>query len=95
MIANPFESTTLLGVALMVSTGIRVSELVGIDCRDIDLAGRAVRIVGKGRRERFVYLANSWVVELTLAYLRMRDAFGIQDQRLDDMVTRASINNIR
>lgn len=66
----------------MVSTGVRVAELVGISCQDIDLAGRAVRITGKGRRERLVYLTNDWVTELTEAYIATRDALGVEHQRL-------------
>ncbi len=46
-LARPHDATTLLAVALMVATGARVSELVGLRCRDIDLPGRTVRIVGK------------------------------------------------
>lgn len=38
----------------LYATGIRVSELVGIDLRDVDLAGRHVRVFGKRRRERVV-----------------------------------------
>lgn len=55
---RPHESTTLLAVALMVATGIRVNESVNIKCRDIDLPGRALRLMGKGRRERQVFLTN-------------------------------------
>lgn len=38
----------------LYSTGIRASELVGIDQADIDRQGRLVRIRGKGRKERIV-----------------------------------------
>jgi integrase/recombinase XerC len=38
----------------LYSTGIRASELVGIDLGDIDRHGRLVRIRGKGRKERIV-----------------------------------------
>ena len=57
----PHETTTLLAVALMVATGVRVNEVVSIQCQDIDLAGRQLRIVGKGRRERHVFLTNDWL----------------------------------
>jgi integrase len=45
---RPHQSTTLLAVALMVATGVRVHEVVGLRCRDIDLAGRTVRLVRGG-----------------------------------------------
>jgi integrase/recombinase XerC len=38
----------------LYSTGIRASELVGIDHGDIDRQGRLIRIRGKGRKERIV-----------------------------------------
>ena len=38
----------------LYSTGIRASELVGIDHPDIDRSGRVIRVRGKGRKERIV-----------------------------------------
>lgn len=69
---RPHEATTLLAVALMVATGVRVHEVVGIKCQDIDLPSRAIRLLGKGRRERHVYLTNDWITDLTSAYLEAR-----------------------
>ncbi len=74
---RPHESTTLLAVALMVATGVRVNEVVSIKCQDIDLPGRSLRIVGKGRRERQVFLTNDWITGLTRAYLKTRAALGL------------------
>jgi site-specific recombinase XerD len=79
---RPHPSTTLLAVALMVATGVRVNEVVEIDCRDIDLPGRTLRIVGKGRRERQVFLPNDWIAGLMRAYLGVRSELGIQHARL-------------
>lgn len=79
---RPHESTTLLAVALMVSTGVRVHEVVGFRCQDIDLAGRAIRLIGKGRRERQVFLTNDWITDLTEAYLEVRGALGLDHSRL-------------
>ena len=38
----------------MYSTGIRVSELVGLDAADIDFSGKTIRVTGKGNVERIV-----------------------------------------
>lgn len=82
VLERPHESTTLLGVALMVSTGVRVNELVSIRCQDIDLASRGVRILGKGRREREVFLPNDWIQGLAGAYLRTRTSLGVEHAQL-------------
>jgi site-specific recombinase XerD len=79
---RPHESTTLLAVALMVATGVRVNEVVGIRCADIDLPGRSLRIIGKGRRERQVFLTNDWLEALTTAYLATRTALGVSHVHL-------------
>jgi integrase/recombinase XerD len=82
VLRRPHESTTLLAVALMVATGVRVNEVVGIECHDIDLPGRSLRLVGKGRRERQVFLTNDWITGLTRAYLKTRTALGLKHPRL-------------
>lgn len=79
---RPHESTTLLAVALMVATGVRVNEVVGIRCQDIDLPGRAMRLLGKGRRERQVFLTNDWITSFTGAYIDARSTINPQHPRL-------------
>lgn len=79
---RPHESTTLLAVTLMVATGIRVNESVTIKCADVDLPGRALRLVGKGRRERQVFLTNDWLASLTKAYIEARSSFNIDHPHL-------------
>jgi integrase/recombinase XerC len=41
-------------IELLYATGIRVSELCGLDIGDVDDERRTVRVLGKGRRERVV-----------------------------------------
>ena len=41
-------------VELLYASGLRVSELAGLDLRDVDLAEMTVRVLGKGRKERIV-----------------------------------------
>jgi len=39
---------------LFYASGLRLSELVGLDISDVNLASRVVRVMGKGRKERIV-----------------------------------------
>jgi len=39
---------------MLYATGVRISELVGLDLADIDLADGVARVMGKGGRERIV-----------------------------------------
>jgi integrase/recombinase XerD len=77
VLPRPHEGTTLLAVVLMVATGVRVHEVVSITCADVDLAGAALRILGKGSRERQVFLTNDWIKTLLRAYLTTRRVLGV------------------
>lgn len=58
-------------ITLFLNCGMRLSELVGIDLRDIDRELRSVRVVGKGSKERIVYLNDACRAALT-EYLKLR-----------------------
>ena len=59
-IKNDTESKSRLRdytiVLLFLNCGMRVSELVGINIADIDRELRSMRVVGKGNKERIIYL---------------------------------------
>ncbi|MGH9744703.1 MAG: tyrosine recombinase XerC [Candidatus Acidiferrales bacterium] len=44
---------------LLYASGLRVSELVGLNLGDIDRRGQMLRVLGKGRKERVVPYGNS------------------------------------
>jgi integrase/recombinase XerC len=70
LLAAP-DDATLLGardraiLETLYSTGIRVSELVGINRGDVDEAGQAIIIRGKGRKERIVPLGSHALTALS------------------------------
>lgn len=72
------NNQTLLGardraiLETLYSTGIRVSEVVGINRGDLDESGEAVLIRGKGRRERLVPLGSHALTALR-HYIAMHD----------------------
>ncbi len=49
----------LLILELLYGSGLRLSELHGMDCEEIDLSGGQVAVRGKGRKERVVPLTAS------------------------------------
>jgi integrase/recombinase XerC len=57
---------------LFYSTGLRISELRGIDGRDLDLLAGSVKVRGKGRKERIVPIGGPAQRALR-AYERARD----------------------
>jgi integrase/recombinase XerC len=63
---------------LFYASGIRLSELVALDLEDVDLAGRMVRVMGKGRKERIVPF-NPKAAAALKAWLRDRVALTRRD----------------
>ena len=55
------------------STGMRLSELVGLDMDDMDLAGDQIRVRGKGKKERQLPVGRPAVTALR-HYFPLRDA---------------------
>jgi len=73
---EPTRDTAVL--ELLYSTGMRCSEIVGLRHQDVDFANRSLRIVGKGRKERWVPFGNPASMALS-AYLESRGQIGGAD----------------
>jgi integrase/recombinase XerC len=58
---------------LFYASGLRLSELVGLDLGDVNLNGRMVRVLGKGGKERIVPFNRSTETALR-AWLRDRES---------------------
>jgi len=56
----------------LYSTGLRVSELVSLDCEQVDLDRREFMVRGKGKKPRIVFLSDR-AVDAISAYLKARD----------------------
>ncbi|HEX7196354.1 MAG TPA: tyrosine-type recombinase/integrase [Candidatus Limnocylindria bacterium] len=74
---SPPDATALVAVALMITTGMRVGELVVIRTADVDLSNQSIYVTGKGRRERVVYLPSPWLRDLLAAYLHTREGLQV------------------
>ncbi len=59
-------------ITLLLGTGIRVSECVGLDITDIDFDNDRIRIIRKGSKEDFVYFGEE-VREALQNYLAQRE----------------------
>lgn len=58
-------------VTLFLNCGMRLSELVGISLTDLDHELRSVRVLGKGNKERIIYLNDACRAALA-EYLKIR-----------------------
>ena len=66
-------------LTLFLNCGMRLAELVGINLRDISTDFETIRVVGKGNKERFIYLNDACVAAIK-QYLGVRNRIeGIRD----------------
>lgn len=69
---RPHPERDLLIFELLYGCGLRVSELTGLNLTDFDFAGRWIRVLGKGRKERQVPYASKAALALE-KYLSKRE----------------------
>ncbi len=60
---------------LFYASGLRLSELTGLDLDDLNLSARMVRVLGKGRKERLVPMTQT-AADAIRAYLPDRETDG-------------------
>jgi integrase/recombinase XerC len=70
---NPLGRRDRAILELFYASGLRLSELVGLDLEDINLSTRMVRVLGKGRKERIVPFNNK-AADALRTYFRDREA---------------------
>jgi site-specific recombinase XerD len=76
------KKTIRLALELMFVTGIRVGELCSIKLKDIDVNSGAIKVDGKGNRERQVYIVNDNILLILMNYLKIRADYAISTSRL-------------
>jgi integrase/recombinase XerC len=77
---------------LFYASGLRLSELVGLDVADVNLSSRVVRVMGKGRKERIVPFNRSTESALR-AWLADWESFA--PAAADERAPRASSRRLR
>lgn len=66
-------------ITLFLNCGIRLSELIGINIRDIDFSENRMKVLGKGNKERMIYLNNACISALN-EYLPLRNQLVSSDE---------------
>jgi integrase/recombinase XerC len=79
---------------LFYASGLRLSELVGLDIEDVNLSGRIVRVFGKGRKERLVPFNRSSEAALR-AWLKDWEAVAPSGTRYSVIGTRGRSRSTR
>jgi integrase/recombinase XerC/integrase/recombinase XerD len=67
---------------LLFSTGIRIGELVALDVKDVDLAGRQIHITGRATRGREVTIGANELGDCLRTYLDLRAERELDTQAL-------------
>ncbi|HHW7570279.1 TPA: tyrosine recombinase XerC [Mannheimia haemolytica] len=75
---EPSDIRDIAMMELMYSSGLRLSELQGLDLGDMDLSAQEVRVQGKGSKERIVPIGSQALKALN-RWLEMRLQFKPQD----------------
>lgn len=70
-IGGKFRERDIAIFVLFLNCGLRLSELVGINISNINFEKRTLRIIGKGNKERIVFL-NNICIEAINSYLVVR-----------------------
>lgn len=60
-------------ITIFLNCGIRLSELIGINISDIDFQEKRMKVLGKGNKERMVYL-NDACIDAINKYLEIRNS---------------------
>jgi integrase/recombinase XerD len=89
---TPTEKKLILIIRALAKTGLRISELLFIRNKDMtvhDSENMTIRIVGKGNKERFIFLDNKFIREIQKMFpetdktdlLFYTNRFGLYDRR--------------
>src|SRR5678815_2427624 len=81
-VADPLGRRDRAILELFYASGLRLSELVGLDLEDVNLRARMVRVMGKGAKERLVPF-NSAAEKSLREWLQARAVLRSNRERAD------------
>jgi len=70
-IDGPYKERDFAMFVIFLTCGLRVSELTGINIKDINYSQNSLRVIGKGNKERHVFL-NEMCMDAIKSYLETR-----------------------
>jgi integrase/recombinase XerC len=76
--ANKFQQRDFAVLELLYATGMRCSEIAGLTIADMDMDNRSVRILGKGRKERWVPFGTPAYLALKTHFLARKSLAGLE-----------------
>lgn len=68
-------------LTIFLNCGLRLSELVGINIQDIDFSENKMTVIGKGNKERTIYL-NKACIKAIGEYMAVRKKIGVKPDKL-------------
>ncbi|MBR2833142.1 MAG: tyrosine recombinase XerC [Bacilli bacterium] len=85
-------------IEMLYSTGVRVSELVNIEIKDINTKDQSIIILGKGNKERYAYYGTKCkdLLELYLSDIKTDSPYLFTNKhgnKLNDRIVRTIITN--
>ena len=75
--SNEFKERDYSIITLFLNCGMRLSELVGINIKDINFSDNKLTVIGKGNKERTIYL-NDACVNAIKEYIAVRPHDGVK-----------------
>jgi site-specific recombinase XerD len=78
-VKGPYRQRDYCMLILFLNCGLRLSELVGLNVSDIRPGTKTLRVVGKGNKERIVYLNEACQFAIS-EYLAVRPKDNLQDR---------------
>lgn len=89
MFADTFEGRRdKLIISMFYETGLRLSELVGLNLRDVNLAAQSLKVLGKGNKERIVPFGDG-LLHLINIYIGERAGIRVQEADLEALFVSA------
>ena len=78
---DEFKERDFAIITLFLNCGLRLSELIGINVQDIDFDEYKMTVIGKGNKERTIYL-NKACIHAIQEYIKVRTTEGLKhDQK--------------